>query len=342
MANGSTIKFTDQVKREFARLLPLSYFKRLPTLIIIDVTNSCNLRCPVCPVTIAMTRKRGLMKMPVFRRIIDDFKDKDDKPQIYFNFSGEPTMNPALPEMVAYATVNGHESFLSTNATKLTEDMCEKLITAGLSRVNLCMDGFSAEAQEAYRVNSDFEQVKSNIELFLRVRRRLGAKNPICVLQTLLTAYSEGQVDAMTAWAKDAGFDRIRYKTFSIGSYTSEEEKEVAGRFLPTRDELKRHPTDIGRATCTTPLSQTVVFWNGDLGLCCIDYDQMVQLPNIETRGFLQAYLSDTAARARRKGFLKEFEICKGCSYSNAENMGFKIDLVKGSGLDRDGKVVFN
>ena len=139
-----------------------------------------------------------------------------------------------------------------------------------------------------------------------------------------------------------AGFDRIRYKTFSIGSYTSEEEKEVAGRFLPTRDELKRHPTDIGRATCTTPLSQTVVFWNGDLGLCCIDYDQMVQLPNIETRGFLQAYLSDTAARARRKGFLKEFEICKGCSYSNAENMGFKIDLVKGSGLDRDGKVVFN
>ena len=28
--------------------IPLAYFKKLPTIIVIDVTNSCNLRCPVC------------------------------------------------------------------------------------------------------------------------------------------------------------------------------------------------------------------------------------------------------------------------------------------------------
>jgi MoaA/NifB/PqqE/SkfB family radical SAM enzyme len=315
--------------RFFARALPLAYFRRLPTIIVIDVTNVCNLRCPVCPVTIAMTRKHGLMKMPVFRRIIDDFRDQTAKPAIYFNFSGEPTLNPALPEFIAYAHRHGHDTFLSTNATRLDEAMCERLIQAGLGRVNLCMDGFSREAQEIYRVNSDFESVKANIERFLEVRARLGAENPICVLQTLLTAYSEPQVEAMKAWAEGAGFDRVRFKTFSIGSYTSEEEKERYRHFLPTREEFLRHPTGVERALCNVPLYQSVVFWDGDLGLCCIDYDQMVQLPNIAEQGFLKAYLSDEATRARKRGFLKQFAICQGCSYSNAENMGIKIKFRK-------------
>ena len=45
------------------------------------------------------------------------------------------------------------------------------------------------------------------------------------------------------------------------------------------------------------PLYQTVVFWEGDLGLCCIDYDRMIKLPNVDKVGFKKAYLSDEAAK---------------------------------------------
>ena len=325
----NNIPLSSKISRTFAQFLPLSYFRKSPEIIIVDVTNSCNLRCPVCPVTFAMTRTRGLMKLEVFKQIIDDFKGVSKKPAMYFNFSGEPTMNEHLPDLVAYASENGHHTFLSTNATKLTEEMAERLIKAGLDRVNLCMDGFSKEAQESYRVRSDFDEVKSNIEMFLATRKRLGAENPFCVLQTLLTSYSEHQVDEITEWARDAGFDRVRFKTFSLGSYTSEEEKQKYGKFLPTKEEYTRHPTGVERALCRTPLFQTVVFWNGDLGLCCIDYDQMIQLPNIEEQGFMKAYHSKEALRARKNGFLKNFEVCQGCSYGNAESLGFKVDLRK-------------
>ncbi|MGI9372147.1 MAG: radical SAM protein [Hyphomicrobiales bacterium] len=322
-----SLKDLARLPKSEAEQLPLSLFKRPPNIIIIDVTNSCNLRCPVCPVTIAMNRPRGMMSLEVFKAIVDDFKGSDHKPAMYFNFSGEPTMNPKLPDFVAYAHDNGHETFLSTNATKLTRPMCEKLIKAGLGRVYLCMDGFSKEAQENYRVRSDFDSVKANIEMFLEVRSELGVKNPFCVLQTLLTAYSEDQVDDMQAWAEDQGFDQIRLKTFSLGSYTTEDERQEFGHFLPTKEEYLRHPTEKVREICIEPLIQTVVFWNGDLGLCCIDYDQMIQLPNLKEDGFLKAYRSDEAASARKKGYLKQFDICKECSYSNAENMGYKINL---------------
>lgn len=312
-----------------ARLLPLSFFRRPPKIIIIDATNSCNLRCPVCPVTFAMQRKRGMMKPDVFRRIIDDFQDQREKPAIYFSFSGEPTLHRDLPDFIAYAHDNGHDTYLSTNATRLTPELSMRLIRSGLARVNLCMDGFSKEAQEAYRVNSDFAQVKAAIEEFLRLKTQLGARTPVTVLQTLLTSYSEPQMAEMEEWAREAGFDRVRFKTFSIGSYTSAEQKRAFAHFLPRQKKLRRHPRHTSHALCTVPLFQSVVFWNGDLGLCCIDYDQVIQLPNVGRDGFLAAYRSDTAARARKRGFLKQFGICRSCSFSNAENMGIRRDLHK-------------
>ena len=325
----------DKLVAKLARLLPLAYFKKLPGVIIVDATNVCNLRCPVCPTTFAMTRKRGMMKLEVFKRIVDDFRGRKERPSIYFNFSGEPTLNPELPEFIRYAAEAGHETFLSTNATRLDAPMCEALIKSGLARVNLCMDGFSKKAQETYRVRSEFEQVKGNIERFLSIRRNLGQAKPFAVLQTLLTSYSENQIQAMTEWAAGAGFDQIRYKTFSLGSYTSEEEKRRYSHFLPTRPDLLRHPTDDERLTCMAPRGQSVVFWNGDLGLCCIDYDRMVELPNIGEKGFIAAWMSRPALKARKRGFLKQYEICKGCSYSNADNLGFKINLkAKGKALE--------
>jgi len=313
--------------RRFPAVLPLAVFRKIPGIIVIDVTNLCNLRCPVCPVTVAMNRTRGMMPLATFTALIDDLAKNRAKPAIYFNFSGEPTLNDDLPDMVAYAAAHGHETFISTNATKVDRALAEKLIRAGLSRINLCLDGFSAEAQESYRIRSKFDQVKANIETFAEARQSLPASHTELVLQTLLTSLSEGQVDDIVDWAGRIGLDQVRFKTFSLGSYTDAPTRARYRHLLPTKKAWRRTQSGRQRAFCTFPLHQTVVFWNGDLGLCCIDYDQMVQLPNIASQGFTAAFRSDTAARSRRNGFLKRFEVCQSCSYSNAENMGFRVKL---------------
>jgi MoaA/NifB/PqqE/SkfB family radical SAM enzyme len=306
---------------------PLPFFKRLPPILIVESTNLCNLRCPVCPVTLGIERPRGMMPIETFRKIVDDMDGLRRKPAIYFNFSGEPTLCRALPEFIAYATAHGHESFVSTNATKIDRALATALIEAGLTRINLCLDGFSPEAHEAYRVRSSFHEVKANIELFAAVRRELGATKPQLVLQTLLTSRSEPQVDQIVEWAGSIGLDKVRFKTFSLGSHTSEELRARFRDMLPTRREWRRHRTETERKFCSIPLKQGLVFWNGDIGLCCIDYNQMVQLPNANELGFLAAYRSDAAARARRNALVKRFGVCRSCSYSNAENMGFVVKL---------------
>lgn len=318
-------------------LIPLAFFRRPPDTMIVDVTNACNLRCPVCPVTVAMTRPRGFMPLDRFKAVIDDLGRHGWKPAMFFNFSGEPTMNPALPDMVAYATANGHDSFLSTNVTFLTEDLSEKLIRAGLGRVALCLDGFTKEAHESYRVRSDFERTKANIVGFVEAKRRLGADRPVTVLQTLLTSLSEDHQAEIKAWAKEIGIDKVRFKSFSLGSHTDDETRSRWSWMVPKRLDLRRHQEGSVRQVCSTPLHQSVVFWNGQLGLCCIDYDRVVELPNVDEAGYVAAFRSDAAARARRSGVAKRFDICRACSYSNAESMGFFVRMGAESVTGRTG-----
>lgn len=299
-----------------------------PRAVVVDVTNACNLRCPVCPVTIAMTRPRGLMSLRVFEAILAGFHDLPQKPELFFNFSGEPTVNPLLPTFVRSAVAAGHKTFLSTNATLLSEDRSRALIEAGLHRVYLCLDGFDAEAQESYRVRSNFARTKANIERFVALRNALSPGRPLCILQTLLTRYSENQREAIVDWARAIGIDRVRFKSFSVGTYTSPEEKAAAERFLPRDPALRRrHDDGPPPPTCGEPLHSPVVFWDGRLGLCCIDYDQKVVLPSILERGFMAAWLSPEAIRARLDGYRKRHGICRDCAYNAAEFRGYVVDL---------------
>src|SRR4030067_549370 len=59
-----------------AAINQLSYIMRINRIpfitgITIEVTNSCNLKCKVCPTT-TMKRKKGLMDFGLFKKIIDE------------------------------------------------------------------------------------------------------------------------------------------------------------------------------------------------------------------------------------------------------------------------------
>jgi MoaA/NifB/PqqE/SkfB family radical SAM enzyme len=77
---------TYSIKNAISKILPDLFFKRIPDDIIIEPTNVCNLKCPVCPTTFGMKRKTGFLKFETFKGIIDDLKPYKKKPQISMNF----------------------------------------------------------------------------------------------------------------------------------------------------------------------------------------------------------------------------------------------------------------
>lgn len=316
-----------KVAGALARFYPDGAFRRIPTEVIIEPGNPCNLRCPVCPTHFAMKRQKGFMTFELYKEIIDDMKHLKQKPLISMSFAGEPLLNKDIVRFVEYAHQHGHKTFISTNVTLMTEQLSEGLIKAGLSSIHLCIDGFSKDSHEMYRVGSSFEVVKKNIETFLAVRSRLGSSTPHVSIQTLLTSKSEHEIDQGIAWAKRIGADDIYFKSLSMGSYTTEEMKKKYAYLLPEKKELRRKTTKVYKTICPVPQQQALVYWNGDLGLCCVDFDNVVKMPTIKEEGFLKTFMSDRAVKLRKAGFLKKFSLCKGCSLGNADSMGFSVDL---------------
>lgn len=312
-----------------SKYYPTKHLREVPTNIIIEPGNPCNLRCPVCPTHFAMKRKKGFMSSKLFKSIIDDLDKTGKQHNILMNFAGEPLLNREIVKLVEYATEKGHKTFISTNATMLTKEISKELIEAGLKDIHLCIDGFSKKSQEGYRRGSDFDQVKANIEGFLAVKKELGSETPFCSIQTLLTSFSEGEMDQIIQWGKEHGANEVNFKSLSMGSYTTEQMRKKYAYLLPKSEELRRNTTEVYRTVCTVPMNQALIYWNGDLGLCCVDFDNVIKMKNIEKNGFVNTFLSDEMVEARKKGFMKKYSLCKNCSLGNADFMGYEINLDK-------------
>ncbi|MDC1176748.1 radical SAM/SPASM domain-containing protein [Candidatus Pelagibacter sp.] len=307
---------------------PNFLFKKIPHMIIIETTNICNLRCPVCPTTIDMTRSRGFMDFKLFKNIIDEFTYIKKKPEIAMNFSGEPTLHKDIYSFVEYASKKGHRTYISTNVTAMNENNSIKLIKSGLSDIHLCIDGFSNESHDTYRIGSRFEIIKRNIETFLSAKKKLNSQVPNVCIQTLLTSLSENEKEDMVEWARKIGANSIDFKSFNLGSFTSKEIKEKYSYLLPSDEKFKRHKNAEYKKICTIPYHQVVVYWNGDLGLCCTDFDKKVKMPNIRNTGsLLKTIYSKEVINVRKTGLNKKYDICKTCSIGNADYMGYNYSF---------------
>ena len=104
---------------------------------------------------------------------------------------------------------------------------------------------------------------------------------------------------------------------------------------LPKDKNLRRKQTKNFKSACTIPYHQAVVYWNGNLGLCCIDFDNKIKMPNIKKNGFIKTLLSDEVVNIRKKGFQKKHSICTNCSLGNADFMGSNHNFSDKKSIDK-------
>ena len=84
-------------------------------------SNHCNLACPLCPAgRNELGRVRRHMTLDEFRGIVDDAQEYLML-LIMWDW-GEPFLNPALPDMIAYAAARDIRTVTSTNAQFLDDE----------------------------------------------------------------------------------------------------------------------------------------------------------------------------------------------------------------------------
>ena len=128
----------------------------LPIRLWIETASCCNLRCVMCPNKSVSGSEKGLMKLDLFKKIIDEARSFAS--DAYLHHRGEPLMNPALFDMIRYARAAGIKTRFHSNGSLLTEEKARQILDAGPDMVSFSVDGFTKESYERVRIGATFEK----------------------------------------------------------------------------------------------------------------------------------------------------------------------------------------
>lgn len=184
----------------------------------IDITNRCNLQCPVC---FANARTRGFVCEPSFeeiRTIMEALKNQKPVPCYAIQFSGgEPTVRDDLPEIIELAEEMGFPQIqIASNGIRLAKSTkyCKKLKDATLRTIYLSFDGITPEP---YIENSGFNALPLKKKAIENCRN-FGPES-IVLVPTLAKGVNDSQVGGILRFAAE-NLDIIKGVNFQPIAFT--------------------------------------------------------------------------------------------------------------------------
>lgn len=228
-----------------------------PELVHIETTNKCNARCVICPHS-RMKRPVGIMDEKLYQAIIDECKAHDCHTVHLHNF-GEPLLDPDLPSRAAYAKEKGIKRVkIFTNGSLLSGERARKLLESGIDEIKVSIDGADKEEFESIRLGLKYDRVVSNVREFLALREKMGMHRPKVMVTCCTTSDRDRAQDNLGDVVDKYDFGTIH----NWGNL----------------DESKRRRI---RKPCSRVWRTFTVLWNGDIALCCLDYEGEFKLGNL-------------------------------------------------------------
>lgn len=291
------------------RISPLESYGDLlnfPRFFEIETVNACNARCPMCTIE-DWNRKSPIMREPLFEKIADELgRHRDQVTRVSLYRDGEPLLDNKLARRVALLKQRGIRTVaISTNVSLLDEERATRLLHAGIDEVILSIDSLDPAVFESIRVRLKFDQVMENALRFIALRNRLRPSASIRVRMVRQESNRDEWPDYEKFWRpRLAPGDRCYYVNIhnwggQLDGYRPVEASRV--RALP----------------CVALWSLMVIFANGDVPLCNVDYNNREPLGNVRDHGIAELWRSPLAAARRAQhldGRKAEMTLCQSCT----------------------------
>jgi radical SAM protein with 4Fe4S-binding SPASM domain len=174
---------------------------------MVESTNRCNLRCPMCP--------RGSGKYPpedmsyeFFQSLMRNYPDVEC---IWPQGFGEPLLHPKIFDFIRFAKLAGKTVSMSTNVSLLDEAGSAELIESKLDYLVLPVDGVQDRTYSSNRSPASLDSIEARIECLLKTKAALQSKIHVTV-QMVLMRNNASEIGAFrTKWMRP-GVNSIRVR----------------------------------------------------------------------------------------------------------------------------------
>lgn len=266
----------------------------------IEPTNDCILNCLFC-VRRQMKRPVGYMPLKLVEEISKQAKEYGAYGIRLLRW-GEPLMHPDIVEMVKIISSYGLLSHITTNGILLDKKMSRNLIDAGLTSINISMQGTTTKEYKLLRNNDYLPLISENIKQLMKMKKT----NPHVHISTTITDETDEDVKRWKKkWEPYSDSTGVGYTWFR-----RLKDKSLVKDFLPREHPMKH------RFKCIEVMIKLSIDWDGTVSPCCLDYDQQLSIGNIyETN--LKDLFNSPQAKAIRTLLSQErqymFDLCKTC-----------------------------
>lgn len=200
----------DQIKRYLGFMLsydlntPLVY----PHEVNLQMTNRCPLRCKMCNIWKLDPDSNQELSVKEMKTVIDECKELDIN---YISFVGGEALvrKEDTFELVKYANSRGLHTTIVSNTYFLDEETCKRLLSVGLKRLAISLDGAKRETHDFIRGKGNYDKVIETAKTMLSLRK----ENQIKIdFTTVVMNYNFRELVDIYWLGKKIGVDQVFYQ----------------------------------------------------------------------------------------------------------------------------------
>ena len=314
-----------------------------PEKIYFEVTNHCNFNCDFCP-SHESGRPRQHMDFALFEKGIDDIAREHITGHVGFHVLGEPLIYPRLIDAIRYSHSRGLDTSINTNGSLLTSEAGSQLIDAGLDHLNISLQTLGERDHECRGTALPYARYYDRVMGALRDIRSSGSEMEIvlCYMNTSTRRFFDIDKPMRVSWQADRARAALLFLVVdacaAAGQRVPREDVALAVQRLdllrPKFVRIDPHTAvfvqpmmDWGNAFtrrrvfpahagyCGYCLSNLGILSNGEVTICCGDYDGATSLGNLRDRSLgeiLSSYRAHAIADGMRRMRLVD-PYCQRC-----------------------------
>ncbi len=288
-----------------------------PFFICLDVSSVCNIVCKYCvqyDLKVHPDERfcKQIMPLDLARKAIDDLQGFEGMIKVLTLYGwGEPLLNPHFAEIVEYARKSGKVRSVETisNGILLSHEMSDRLISAGLQRINISVEAMSSEGYyDICGRRIDFQEYVDNIRYLY-----------------------EHKTDDLTMYIKigdialkDKAEEQYFYDTFGdiCDEILVEHIINVRDDMLANENIGTDHSCGVfgqelqGNKVCPYLFFRLFICPDGECALCNADFYREQSVGNINTNSLKEIWKGDRLRDIQLKhlrGERNEIDLCSKC-----------------------------
>ena len=294
----------------------------IPENIQIEISNRCNLKCPMCPRgQNKAIRNENDIDIDFFKTIITKLQEHNTKIQLW-NY-GEPFLHKQIALLIQSIPKKFSDCSISTNGHFMTKKLANTIIKSGITEIIFAIDGITEETYRKYRINGSLSTVLQNLKVFTDLNSGTDTK---VTIQFIALKHNLHEIQQLGEFFASYNVDNIKVKSAMLMTVDKNEDLEIAKKYLSFQYEGERYKIEKSKVVpkgtflnyCPVIENSFVITTDKNILPCCWDYRGKYVINNIKDWREIKKTINST----------KHPEMCNKCPIRYNHTFSWNWDKV--------------